>query len=99
MRIIIAVLSFAFLCVGNAETGLPCLAASQARIFPLGTTDKGLIVMETHFGRGENFMEGDNDEMKPYWRGICYLKVYDKNHKEISSQVLDTLKQFKQEEY
>jgi hypothetical protein len=98
MRIIIALMSILIFSASNPKVDRPvCLAASQARIFPLGATANGLIVVETRLGRGENFGEGDYDEMEPYWRGICYLKVYDKNHNETASQILDTLKLVKEE--
>lgn len=77
-----------------------CLAASQARIFPIGFTNNGLVVFETHMGRGENFRDkNDEPEMKPYWGGYTYLKVYDRNHKVISSVTLDTLRTFKEADY
>jgi hypothetical protein len=100
MRILFAILSITLLSVAPNKTNLPvCLAASQARIFPLGITDKGLLVVETRLGRAENLKDANNDEMKPYWGGICYLKIYDKHHTEIASTIIDTLKTFKQQDY
>ena len=77
-----------------------CLAASQCRLFPLGQCSKGLVVVETHLYRTES--RGKTKElieMKPAWFGKSYFKIYDKNHKEVYSELIDTIKQFKQHQY
>lgn len=77
-----------------------CLSASQNRQFPLGQTYKGLCVVETHLFRTE-FRENDKEviEMKPAWGGLSYFKIYDKNNKEVYSEIIDTIKLFKQHHY
>src|SRR5690606_15971750 len=77
-----------------------CLSASQNRLFPLGQTAKGLCVVETHLYRTE-FREKDKEviEMKPAWGGISYFKIYDKNYKEVYSEIIDTIKLFQQHNY
>jgi hypothetical protein len=77
-----------------------CLSASQNRLFPLGQTSKGLCVAETHLYRTE-FREKDKPviELKAAWRGISYFKIYDSHYKEIYSEVIDSIKLFKQHDY
>lgn len=77
-----------------------CLSASQNRLFPLGQTSKGLCVVETHLYRTE-FRENDKEviEMKPAWGGLSYFKIYDKNNKEVYSEIIDTIKLFQQHHY
>ncbi len=76
------------------------MSASQNRLFPLGQTSKGLCAVEAHLFRTE-LREKNNEgvEMKPAWHGISYFKIYDKNYKAIFSEILDTIKLFKQQHY
>jgi hypothetical protein len=90
-----------FALVLHAGSVYGCLSASQNRIFPLGTTSKGLLVVETHLNRSEyrSKTHGGEIELKPAWGGICYFKIYDGDLKETYSEVLDTLNQFEQKFY
>jgi hypothetical protein len=80
-----------------------CSLASQYRLFPLGQTSKGLCVVETHLSRTE-FIENENKndtindeeiefemELGTRWVGISYFKIYDVNHKEVYTEMLDTI--------
>jgi hypothetical protein len=79
-----------FICAFSISANA-CLHATQNRIFPLGICSDGLVVIEIHTERGEmvNFEFGD--ELIAEWSARSYLKIYDKNRKEIKSEVLDSL--------
>ena len=74
-----------------------CLSASQNRLYPLGTTSKGLCVIETHLKRTE--LKSNDLKFIPGWAGLSYFKIYDKNYKAIYTEILDTFKLFNQVYY
>jgi len=80
----------------STHQAIACLSASQNRLFPLGQTAKGLLVVETHLHR--DFYMGKM-EKSAAWAGISYFKIYDENYNEIHSEILDTIKQFEQKYY
>lgn len=75
-----------------------CMSATQNRLFPLGQSSKGLCAVETQLYRTES-KENGMVEMKPAWGGISYFKIYDRNYREVYSEVIDTLRLFKQQHY
>lgn len=93
------VLSILFIILANHAV-FGCLSASQNRLFPLGVTSAGLCVFETRLTRTEYMDEGNRAyEMNPGWLGVSFYKIYDKNHKEVYAEALDTFKLFGQDQY
>ncbi len=77
-----------FLCfILSISPVIACLVADQNRMFPVGISPSGLVVVEVHMHRGEKTTE--SYEMIPVWGGTGYLNVYDKNYKLISSKTID----------
>lgn len=73
---------------------LSCSFAVQNRIFPLGMTSAGVVVVEVRLDRGSAASLTDekqnitNDELT--WSGQSYLKVYDNNQRELYTEVIDS---------
>lgn len=77
-----------------------CLAASQNRLFPLGQSSQGLCVLETHLYRREWREKGEEiPTFEVAWLGTSYFKIYDKNHNEVYSELLDSIALFKEQRY
>lgn len=74
-----------------------CLSAHQNRIFPIGTCEKGLVVLEVHLDRDDN-IEGEDGRIAlddPMWYGKVYCNIY--NYYELwESDTLGVLKEFKE---
>ncbi len=67
-----------------------CNAADQYRLFPLGSSSSGFVFVETHLYRTTD-PKGNRYEMPSKWFGESFLKTYDKNHRLISSKLIDSL--------
>jgi hypothetical protein len=67
-----------------------CNAADQCRLFPLGSCSSGFVFVETHLYRTTD-PKGNRYEMPSKWFGESFLKVYDDNHRLVSSRLLDSL--------
>jgi hypothetical protein len=77
-----------------------CLSASQNRLFPLGLSSKGLLVVETHLQRTEYYdKEKKTEKMEKAWFGKSFFKIYDNNYKEVYSAIIDTIKLFQEYRY
>lgn len=81
----------------NTSSTFACLSATQNRMFPIGMTGKGLLVVETHLQRTE-YVNVDirTEKMEPAWRGVAYFKLYDNNFNSLRIELLDTIKLFEQ---
>lgn len=79
---------------------IACLFASQNRLFPLGKSDEGLCVVETHLTRSL-FDEKENVtiEIKPAWSGLSYFNIYDKDYNLVFSEILDTIQIFEEKHF
>lgn len=73
---------------------LACNFAVQNRIFPLGMTSTGIVVVEVRLDRGSPEIELTGNRSTIYdesaWSGRSYLKVYDQNQREISAEIIDS---------
>lgn len=78
-----------FLLMGS-KAGQSCNAADQYRLFPLGGSSSGFVFVETHLYRTTD-LKGNRYEMPSKWFGESFLKIYDKNHRLISSKLIDSL--------
>jgi len=101
MRITLLVLSFFLLGGATHDTLLSlCLGASQNRMFPLGQADQGLAVVETHWYRTEYHENGnESEEFIAGWGGTVFFKIYDEDRRAVHSEIIDTLKLFREDLY
>lgn len=75
-----------------------CLSAHQNRIFPIGISSKGLVVLEVHLERSDDEDGGAApDELDPVWYGKVYCNTY-KDYELQHSDTLGVLKDFKERE-
>lgn len=89
-----------FLIVINSIYISACLSASQNRIFPLGVSTEGLLVVEFHLFRSESINKNNNkSKLEVVWGGECYIKVYNENYKEVYSELVEEIEKFKEENY
>ena len=62
-----------FLIVINSIDISACLSASQNRIFPLGVSTEGLLVVEFHLFRSESINKNNNkSKLEVVWGGAFY---------------------------
>jgi hypothetical protein len=89
---------FLFILTACSYNVFACLSASQNRIFPLGVTNDGLCVVETHMNR-THYRDSTikADDWEAGWVGFSYFKIYDSNYKVIESKCIDTFRLFKGE--
>lgn len=87
------------LIVISSMSASACLSAHQNRIFPVGISTKGLLVLEVHLNRGDNAESEDGtDELgEPIWYGKVYCNLY-KEYQLQQSDTLGILKDFKEHE-
>lgn len=75
-----------------------CLSAHQNRIFPIGISSRGLVVLEVHLERSDDEDGGAApDELDPVWYGKVYCNTY-KDYELQESDTLGILKDFKESE-
>ncbi len=76
-----------------------CLSAHQNRIFPIGVSAKGLLVLEVHLDRSDDVESEDGRDVigNPTWYGKVYCNTY-KNYELQQSDTLGILKDFKESE-
>lgn len=89
------IIIFAILLLSNHI--FACLGASQNRLFPLGMSKDGLCVLETRLFRTED--PKSEPKLIPVWGGIAYLKIYNVNHQEVKSEIIDEFKIFDKKLY
>ncbi|MBO9703127.1 MAG: hypothetical protein J7604_23135 [Sporocytophaga sp.] len=94
MRFLIFILLFSL----TINKSIACLSADQNRMFPIGISPKGIVVVEIHMIRSDS-TDGKTERLHPLWHGISYLNTYNKNYKLIESRLLDTLKSFPESTY
>ncbi len=79
MRFLIFILLFTL----TINKSTACLSADQNRMFPIGISPKGLVVVEIHLYRGDS-TDGNTERLHPMWGGLSYLNTYNKNYKLIT---------------
>ncbi|MFL5729261.1 MAG: hypothetical protein ACJ75J_07215 [Cytophagaceae bacterium] len=82
-------LIFSILILLHFQTGMACMSAHQDRLFPVGICAEGLVVVEVHMQRYDK--PDKEDRLDPAWHILSYLNLYDKNHKILKSEILDTI--------
>ena len=78
---------------------LACLSAHQNRIFPIGISSQGLMVLEVHLDRSDDVESEDGRDVigNPTWYGKVYCNTY-KDYELQHSDTLGILKDFKESE-
>lgn len=79
---------FCLLAVGRHVQA--CAVADQYRLFPLGICNTGFVFVEAHMHRTDD-PDGNDYEMAEKWYGQSFLSIYNKEHKLIKKQLLDSM--------